>query len=80
MARIIAVADSFDAMTTPRPYQAAMNSDYVVDILRRLAGSRYDPAVVEALGELVSSGALEVKDVRTPVNFRMRKPAVAELV
>jgi putative nucleotidyltransferase with HDIG domain len=81
MARIIAVADSFDAMTTPRPYQAAMNADYVLDILRRLAGSRYDPAVVEALGELVSSGALEVKDVRTPVTFRMRKPTpVAELV
>ncbi|HEX3662655.1 MAG TPA: HD-GYP domain-containing protein [Acidobacteriaceae bacterium] len=80
MARIIAVADSFDAMTTPRPYQAAMNPDYVLDILRRLAGARYDPAVVEALGELVSSGALEVKDVRTPVSFRMRKPAVAELV
>ncbi|MGA7522026.1 MAG: HD-GYP domain-containing protein [Acidobacteriaceae bacterium] len=80
MARIIAVADSFDAMTTPRPYQAAMNADYVLDILRRLAGSRYDSAVVEALGELVSSGALEVKDVRTPVSFRMRKPAVAELV
>lgn len=80
MARIIAVADSFDAMTTPRPYQAAMNADYVLDILRRLAGTRYDPAVVEALGELVGSGALEVKDVRTPVTFRMRKPAVAELV
>lgn len=81
MARIIAVADSFDAMTTPRPYQAAMNADYVLDILRRLAGSRYDPAVVGALGELVSSGALEVKDVRTPVTFRMRKSAaVPELV
>jgi len=80
MARIIAVADSFDAMTTPRPYQAAMNPDYVLDILRRLTGSRYDSAVVEALGELVGSGALEVKDVRTPVSFRMRKPMVAELV
>lgn len=80
MARIIAVADSFDAMTTPRPYQAAMNPDYVLDILRRLAGSRYDAAVVEALAELVSSGAVEVKDVRTPVSFRMRKPMVAELV
>ncbi|HEY1809428.1 MAG TPA: HD-GYP domain-containing protein [Acidobacteriaceae bacterium] len=81
IARIIAVADSFDAMTTPRPYQAAMNPDYVLDILRRLAGSRYDSAVVEALGELVKSGALELKDVRTPVSFRMRKPAaVTELV
>ncbi|MFP5229142.1 MAG: HD-GYP domain-containing protein [Acidobacteriota bacterium] len=79
MARIIAVADSFDAMTTPRPYQSAMNADYVLDILTRLAGTRYDPVVVVALSELVRSGALEVKNVRTPVSFRMRKP-VAELV
>ncbi len=79
MARIVSVADSFDAMTTPRPYQAAMNADYVLDILERLAGTRYDPAVVDALAELVNTGALEIKDVRTPVSFRMRKP-VPELV
>jgi HD-GYP domain-containing protein (c-di-GMP phosphodiesterase class II) len=79
MARIVSVADSFDAMTTPRPYQAAMNADYVLDILRRLSGTRYDPVVVIALSELVKTGALEVKNVRSPVSFRMRKP-VPELV
>lgn len=79
MARIVSVADSFDAMTTPRPYQSAMNADYVLDILTRLAGTRYDPSVVVALSELVKTGALEVKNVRTPVSFRMRKP-VPELV
>jgi putative nucleotidyltransferase with HDIG domain len=79
MARVVAVADSFDAMTTPRPYQAAMNADYVLDILLRLSGTRYDPTVVRALAELVTTGALEVKNVRTPVSFRMRKQ-VAELV
>ena len=79
MPRIVAVADSFDAMTTPRPYQAAMNADYVLDILARLAGARYDPKAVAALTELVTTGALEVKNVRNPVTFRMRKP-VPELV
>ncbi|MFZ0274803.1 MAG: HD-GYP domain-containing protein [Acidobacteriaceae bacterium] len=79
MARIVAVADSFDAMTTPRPYQSAMNADYVLDILARLSGTRYDASVVSALGELVNTGALEIKNVRTPVSFRMRKP-VPELV
>ncbi len=79
MARIVSVADSFDAMTTPRPYQSAMNADYVLDILTRLSGTRYDPSVVVALSELVKTGALEVKNVRTPVSFRMRKP-VPELV
>jgi len=76
MARIIAVADSFDAMTTPRPYQAAMNSEYVLEIMKRLAGTRYDPAVVNALAILVRSGALEVKPMRIPVSFRMRRPVV----
>jgi HD-GYP domain-containing protein (c-di-GMP phosphodiesterase class II) len=66
-------------MTTPRPYQAAMNADYVLDILSRLSGTRYDPTVVRALAELVTTGALEVKNVRTPISFRMRKQ-VAELV
>lgn len=76
MARIIAVADSFDAMTTPRPYQAAMNSEYVLEIMKRLAGTRYDPAVVNALTILVRSGAVEVKPMRIPVSFRMRRPMV----
>ena len=74
MARIIAVADSFDAMTTPRPWQAAMNADYVLGILGRLAGKRYDPVVVSALTDLVRSGALEVKNQRVPVKFSMKKP------
>jgi putative nucleotidyltransferase with HDIG domain len=76
MARIIAVSDSFDAMTTPRPYQAAMNSEYVLEIMKRLAGTRYDPAVVNALIGLVRSGAVEVKPMRIPVSFRMRRPMV----
>jgi putative nucleotidyltransferase with HDIG domain len=76
MARIIAVADSFDAMTTPRPYQAAMNSEYVLEIMKRLAGTRYDPSVVNALTILVRSGAVEVRPMRIPVSFRMRRPMV----
>lgn len=79
MARIIAVADSFDAMTTQRPYQAAMNAEYVLEILERLSGTRYDPAVVTALGDLLHSGALEVRNQRVPVSFHMKRPA-GELV
>jgi len=79
MARIIAVADSFDAMTTPRPYQAAMNPEYVLEVMKRLSGARYDSAVVDALTALVRSGALEVKKLRVPVSFRMRRPT-AEVV
>jgi putative nucleotidyltransferase with HDIG domain len=47
-ARIVAVADSFDAMTTERPYRDARQPDDAVDELRRVAGTQLDPAAVEA--------------------------------
>ncbi len=60
MPRIIAVADSFDAMTTPRPYQAAMSAEYVLEVMSRLAGIRYDEAAVAALSMLVEDGRIRV--------------------
>jgi putative two-component system response regulator len=47
-ARIVAVADAFDAMTTERPYRDSRPPDAAVDELRRVAGSQLDPAAVEA--------------------------------
>ncbi|WP_042702948.1 DUF3369 domain-containing protein [Azospirillum sp. B506] len=47
-ARIVAVADAYDAMTRDRPYRQAMNRDAAVSEIRRLAGLRFDPAVVDA--------------------------------
>ncbi|HEX8068170.1 MAG TPA: diguanylate cyclase [Thermoleophilaceae bacterium] len=46
-ARIIAVCDAFDAMTTDRPYQPAISLDEALAELRRCAGSQFDPQVVE---------------------------------
>ena len=66
IARIIAAADVFDAMTTQRPYQAAMGLDYVHRRMRELSGKRLDPAIVEAFfaavrtGDLVPLGEAEV--------------------
>lgn len=66
MARIIAAADVFDAMTTHRPYQPAMVLDSVLARVRELAGTRLDPGVVEAFfaavraGDLVPLGTVEV--------------------
>jgi HD-GYP domain-containing protein (c-di-GMP phosphodiesterase class II) len=48
MARVIAVADTFDAMTSDRLYQKAKDDDFVIQTLLRLSGSRYDPKVVQA--------------------------------
>ena len=47
-ARIVTVADTFDAMTTTRPYQKAMEIEYVVERIRQFAPSRFNPVVVEA--------------------------------
>ena len=46
MARIIAVADTFDAITTNRPYQSAMDLEYALKRIRSLAESRFDPVGV----------------------------------
>lgn len=48
LARILAVADSFDAMNTSRPYRTAMAFERVDQILRDGAGTQWDPLVIEA--------------------------------
>lgn len=60
MARIIAVADTLDAITTNRPYQSAMDLDYAVERISTLAVSKYDARVVAALQTLVKSGRLRL--------------------
>lgn len=61
MARIIAVADTFDAMTTNRPYQAAMDPDYVIRIITSLAKNKFDPQAVAALTSAHRKGELMVR-------------------
>ncbi len=47
-ARVIAVVDAFDAMTTTRPYREALPQDEAAAILRREKGRQFDPRVVDA--------------------------------
>jgi HD-GYP domain-containing protein (c-di-GMP phosphodiesterase class II) len=47
-ARIIAVADAFDAMTSNRPYRSAMSTGQAVKEIRNFTGTQFDPAVVDA--------------------------------
>jgi HAMP domain-containing protein len=58
VARVIATADVFDAMTTHRPYQRALGSEFVYSRIRELAGQRLDPAVVDAFFAAVAAGDL----------------------
>lgn len=53
MARIVSVADCFDAMTTNRPYQKAMTFEVAIDRINTFIGSRYDEVVVRALEKAI---------------------------
>jgi len=65
MPRIIMVADTFDAMTTNRPYQAAMDPEYVVRIINSLANTKFDPLVVAAMTKVFESGQLRIHRAAT---------------
>lgn len=62
--RIIAVADTFDAITTDRPYQAGRDFAQALEILRKHAGSKYDPIVVDAMHAAYAKGDLRKVEVR----------------
>ena len=58
MVRIMSVADTFDAITTDRPYQAGKDFPQALEILRKLAGTKYDPIVVDAMDSAYEKGEL----------------------
>ena len=58
VARLIAIADVFDAMTTDRPYQKGMSLEAAMERLRAMAGQRLDPKVVDAFFGAVRAGDL----------------------
>lgn len=59
IARIIAIADTFDAMTTDRPYQKAMSPKYAAEKIRSLTGKRFDPKVVDAFLKAFEKGEID---------------------
>jgi HD-GYP domain-containing protein (c-di-GMP phosphodiesterase class II) len=68
-ARIVSVADTFDAMTTDRPYQKGMSLEDALARIKTFIGTRYDSVVVEALVEACESGQI------TPGRVRLSKRA-----
>jgi len=57
-ARIVSVADTFDAMTTERPYQRAMDLSAALTRLKSFVGSRYDASVVAAFVAACEAGKI----------------------
>lgn len=58
IARIIAVADTFDAMTTDRPYRKGLSFDTAFSELKKKAGTQFDPKAVEAFIRAFEKGEL----------------------
>jgi diguanylate cyclase (GGDEF)-like protein len=59
IARILAVADSFSAMITPRPYRKALSEKQAFEEIERQKGKQYDPVVVEAFRSALESLAAD---------------------
>jgi two-component system cell cycle response regulator len=70
-ARIIAVCDAFHAMTSDRPYQAAVSVADALGELRRCAGRHFDPAVVAAMCAEVEAGnvLVEPRDASAGIDY-----------
>jgi len=58
--RIIAVADTFDALTTNRPYQQAHDSEDALHIIHSISGTRLDPTAVAALEAIYRRGHIRI--------------------
>jgi HD-GYP domain-containing protein (c-di-GMP phosphodiesterase class II) len=67
MARIVAVADTFDAITTNRPYQRAYEAAFAVQRVRELAGKRFDAKVVTAFLRAFEAGEVQLRQAPAPV-------------
>jgi HD-GYP domain-containing protein (c-di-GMP phosphodiesterase class II) len=61
LARVIAVADTFDALTTNRPYQKAHTPEQALQIIQNLAGKRLDPEAVAALMAVYARGEIKIQ-------------------
>lgn len=61
--RIIAVIDTFDAMTTDRPYRKALPLQTALDELKKYSGTQFDPKVVEAFLKIIGKDPKFLKEI-----------------
>ncbi|MGI8555684.1 MAG: HD-GYP domain-containing protein, partial [Pyrinomonadaceae bacterium] len=79
-AKIISVADTFDAMTTDRPYQKGMNLEDAVNRIKSFVGTRYDGKVVEALVEACQEGKIRAASASTQLRTNSAPPKTDEII
>ncbi len=74
-ARIVAVADAYDAMVHDRPYKRAMTHDQAIAELRRHSGTQFDPEIVELFCDLYAARAPEPDVTVAAINGASRPAA-----
>lgn len=62
-ARIIGIADAFDAMTANRVYRKKLDLAYVLEELRKGSGTQFDPRLVEIMLGLIEDGTIDVDQI-----------------
>lgn len=58
MARILTIADCFDAMTAKRPYKQALSVEYAINELEKNSGTQFDPVLVQEFVKLIHEGKI----------------------
>jgi putative nucleotidyltransferase with HDIG domain len=82
-ARILAVVDCFDALTSDRPYRRRLRDEEAIEILRSRSGTMYDSRIVDAFVELISRLRLEdydAEEVPIRVDSVRARPGPADRV
>ena len=63
MARIIGIADAFDAMTANRVYRKKLAFSTVIEELKKGSGTQFDPKLVDIMLELIEEGSIREEDL-----------------
>lgn len=63
VARVISVADAFDAMSSTRPYRKKLPMSFIVEEIKKCSGTQFDPRVASAFLELYKEGVFD--DIKT---------------
>jgi len=79
-ARILAVADVYDALSSERPYRAAMEPDQALQIIKENSGSHFDPVAVDALVKAIEKDGELKKDKASKLRpFPNRTPSSSKI-
>jgi diguanylate cyclase (GGDEF)-like protein len=73
-ARILAIADSFAAMTSARPYRPALSHEEILKELKQGAGTQFDPKLVEVFIGIIEAGLSEKVKIGQDASSEQMKP------